>query len=471
MSTDDFDPKIDYYEVLEVSPKARRTVIVAAYRRLVLEHDPNFGSAADHVDPSEFKDKDDRSKELHFAYEVLSDPIRRQRYDEERAESAPAPPPPYSDSGDPSVPLFEPAFLDFGHVNPGDHPPMCQRVGVYALGRPPTLISYPYGRAGRFWEARHHVPRDDDPDPDVVIWLDVTVAVPTDASDGPATDNLKVAFDGNLADLPLSIDIRQQSSPRRAGDATPSTSRGSASDPGSFPTRRVPTSLDGYSSSSRAGWYLAFAVIVVIVGGIVYSSAHGHQSQVGSPSTATTSSAPVLSAPTSSTAPTSTSAPSATWSGPNQVAPAAGFTAVSCPNSSFCVAVDQSGNAFIDNAGTWSTALQVNGNESLTSISCATNSFCMATTTAAKVYNYSGGMWTSTSLTGADGSPANLTSVSCPVAGSCVATGEEDAYRFADGAWSTGVVVDSSHANLISLSCPNSSFCVAVDQSGREFHG
>lgn len=76
-------PDFDCYAVLEVDRNARRTVIAAAYRVLVKEYHPDRDPA---VDPR-------RIKRINVAYEVLTDPERREAYDallkESEAETAP----------------------------------------------------------------------------------------------------------------------------------------------------------------------------------------------------------------------------------------------------------------------------------------------------------------------------------------------------------------------------------------------
>ncbi|MFZ5424502.1 MAG: DnaJ C-terminal domain-containing protein [Patescibacteria group bacterium] len=66
----------DYYEVLGVDKKASAEEIKKAYRKLAREHHPDM--VADH-------DKDgaeERFKEINEAYQVLSDPQKKQMYDQ-----------------------------------------------------------------------------------------------------------------------------------------------------------------------------------------------------------------------------------------------------------------------------------------------------------------------------------------------------------------------------------------------------
>src|SRR5437660_10455739 len=65
--------KRDYYEVLGISQTAGADEIKSAYRRLARKHHPD-------VNPGD-GEAEGRFKEINEAYEVLSDPNKRGRYD------------------------------------------------------------------------------------------------------------------------------------------------------------------------------------------------------------------------------------------------------------------------------------------------------------------------------------------------------------------------------------------------------
>src|SRR3954471_6555159 len=66
--------KRDYYEVLGLARSAGAEEIKKAYRKLAVQHHPD-------KNPGD-KKAEERFKELSEAYEVLSDPQRRQMYDQ-----------------------------------------------------------------------------------------------------------------------------------------------------------------------------------------------------------------------------------------------------------------------------------------------------------------------------------------------------------------------------------------------------
>ena len=69
----------DYYEVLGVDKNANADAIKKAYRKLALKYHPDkFASKSD----AEKKEAEEKFIEAANAYDVLSDPEKRQKYDQ-----------------------------------------------------------------------------------------------------------------------------------------------------------------------------------------------------------------------------------------------------------------------------------------------------------------------------------------------------------------------------------------------------
>lgn len=64
----------DYYEILQIHPKAEPEIIRAAYRRLVQKYHPD-------KNPDYSAEQDECMKKISMAYSVLKDPVKRAAYD------------------------------------------------------------------------------------------------------------------------------------------------------------------------------------------------------------------------------------------------------------------------------------------------------------------------------------------------------------------------------------------------------
>src|SRR3989344_7511236 len=63
----------DFYQVLGVSKTASPEELKRAYRKLALQY---------HPDKNKTKEAEEKFKEINHAYEVLSDPQKKQQYDQ-----------------------------------------------------------------------------------------------------------------------------------------------------------------------------------------------------------------------------------------------------------------------------------------------------------------------------------------------------------------------------------------------------
>ena len=89
-----------------------------------------------------------------------------------------------------------------------------------------------------------------------------------------------------------------------------------------------------------------------------------------------------------------------TWSSRQMIDQGAGgfavvLTSVSCPSASFCVAVDNAGNALTYNGSSWSSPSNIDGSSSINSVSCPSASFCIAVDNAGNALTYNGSSWSS----------------------------------------------------------------------------
>lgn len=67
--------KDNYYEILEVSPKASKDVIDAVYKQLAKKYHPDLQQKIKRAGA------DEKMKEINLAYETLKDPLKRGKYD------------------------------------------------------------------------------------------------------------------------------------------------------------------------------------------------------------------------------------------------------------------------------------------------------------------------------------------------------------------------------------------------------
>ena len=150
--------------------------------------------------------------------------------------------------------------------------------------------------------------------------------------------------------------------------------------------------------------------------------------------------------------------------------PAGNLRSVSCPASSFCMAIDQFGNDAMRWDGTGWTApvpIEPAGTRvELNAVSCPDSSFCMAVDTSGNALRWNGWSWSGPVPVDPHG--AGLTAVSCPSASFCVTVdGHGNAMTWNSGRWSRPVRIDPSGAGLQSVSCASPSFCAAGDWNGN----
>jgi hypothetical protein len=156
---------------------------------------------------------------------------------------------------------------------------------------------------------------------------------------------------------------------------------------------------------------------------------------------------------------------------------AANLSAVSCPSTDFCVAVDRAGDVItstnpLGGASAWNvTSVDSGVNAGLTGVSCPSAALCIAVDSTGHVVTSIHPMggpsaWTVTRLDQA----GNLNGVSCASVAFCVAVDTNgDAVTTTDplggpSAWTVSNVDGSNSVSAVS--CPSTHLCVAVDSNG-----
>jgi len=156
------------------------------------------------------------------------------------------------------------------------------------------------------------------------------------------------------------------------------------------------------------------------------------------------------------------------WASADKIDTGRSFKSVSCSSPSYCVAIDTSGYAFIYN-GTWGAGSQLDTSGELISVSCPNSSFCMVIDNNAHAFAYNGKTWGKAEAVGI---ASALTAISCISNTECMAVDAQGNGSYYDGTvWTAYRVNPISTHGLNSISCtPNSgSFCMAVDNAGNAF--
>jgi hypothetical protein len=148
------------------------------------------------------------------------------------------------------------------------------------------------------------------------------------------------------------------------------------------------------------------------------------------------------------------------WSVPFNISDTA-VTSLSCPSSSFCIAVASGGNALTYNGSSWSAPSDIDGATNLYSVSCASANFCASVDQAGAALTYNGSLWSSpTALY----SEFQVFGVSCPSASFCMTAGYAvDQYNGAS--WLRNNI-NPAPDHLFAVSCPSATFCAVVGTNG-----
>jgi hypothetical protein len=150
---------------------------------------------------------------------------------------------------------------------------------------------------------------------------------------------------------------------------------------------------------------------------------------------------------------------------------------VSCASAAFCVAVGEIGNATVYNGSSWTGSAEIDPGGVLESVSCPTSSFCMAVG-GHNAVRYQEGMWGSPTVVDTE---AWLRSVSCTSPGRCVAVAEQQpdgvpisrAYtlNYESGTWGAasevGLGPERGMASPAAVACACAVFCQLISNEGE----
>ena len=161
--------------------------------------------------------------------------------------------------------------------------------------------------------------------------------------------------------------------------------------------------------------------------------------------------------------------PPGSWTPVTQLAQnSAGIESISCPTTTWCIAVDGAGYPFTYASGQWTSGPRLFHNATpggfRPSVSCASQAFCMAGAESSP-YQYDNGQWSAAPTS----TPFQLKNVSCTSAVFCAATGSDGStHTFNGSTWSTTNIYlgETPGSEVASISCTGPTFCVSVDGAG-----
>ena len=145
---------------------------------------------------------------------------------------------------------------------------------------------------------------------------------------------------------------------------------------------------------------------------------------------------------------------------------------ISCPSTSFCAAVDFAGYALTFNGSTWTPRTQVDttGN-SASAVGCASASFCVAGDVGGNGFVYNGTSWSGPITVNNTSNHEDIGDIACPSTSFCMAVGQAGSVETSTNGgatWTNPPQIIGSN-NLTSVSCPSTTFCVAVDTAGNAY--
>jgi hypothetical protein len=173
---------------------------------------------------------------------------------------------------------------------------------------------------------------------------------------------------------------------------------------------------------------------------------------------------PNYSTPTGRTTATSPST-GTVWAAPVVIDSSAAPTSVSCPTTTFCVALDSKGRALTFDGTAWSAPVLVSDSPKAAMVRCSTPTFCMAFAGNGQVVTFNGSTWTAPFVVDAVAQTNNIPWLWQACSPSfCMAVEASGSVVRYDGA--TAHVYTNIGIHARSVSCPSATFCMAVDGLG-----
>lgn len=156
------------------------------------------------------------------------------------------------------------------------------------------------------------------------------------------------------------------------------------------------------------------------------------------------------------------------WSGPTLMPPGI-VSALSCASTRFCVAGVANSLVIWDGTVWKNLFTPVNQNYLMVSVSCPSSSFCMALSNGpATAYIWNGSSWAASAIVVGGPIGKSPGAVGCSSALNCVASLGNLSYFFNGSKWTPGSEIRpvGTLAIISSMSCPQSSFCVVSGSGG-----
>jgi hypothetical protein len=201
--------------------------------------------------------------------------------------------------------------------------------------------------------------------------------------------------------------------------------------------------------------------------------------------TSSTSAAPT-SAAASATVPPTTEAPTTTvpaltgtWQSTDVGSSL--FVTVSCAASNFCVAINQSDEAYTYDGSSWSAPTPADAPYNVNTVSCPSPTMCVVTDIQGGYSVFDGSTWSERKDVSNENRSDGLDGVACPTTTFCVASTDSGAAFTFDGrAWSGPTMMDPPAAAIVDainaggtedvptlhISCSSAQFCMVVDTLG-----